>query len=181
MLATVSWTATDASAPTLRTRSRPYAMHDGQDLSSARSTAAAPNPSRSAWGCRRGPGSATRRDEAAMQGSKHYGATHLSPTFQRPLALDNPARLAVLGYYQDGNAESHVGLAEFAVNFLVPSPPFGAPFVGRWATFDDFLGSGAAPQIELSRAHCSPEPSTLMLLLLALAAGITVKRKRWLV
>ena len=107
----------------------------------------------------------------------------LGPTFQRPLALDNPATLAVLGYYQDGNAASDVGLGEFVVNFLVPSPAFGAPFVGRWTTFDDFLGSGTtAPQIGSFLVRTAvPEPSTLMLLLLALAAGITVQPKRWLV
>jgi hypothetical protein len=106
----------------------------------------------------------------------------LGPTFQRQLAPDHPATLAALGYYQDGTAGASVGLGEFAVNFLVPSPAFGDPFVGRWATFDDFLGSTTtAPQIGSFLVRTAvPEPSTLTLMLLALAAGITLKRKRWL-
>lgn len=102
----------------------------------------------------------------------------LGITFDRPLAADNAATLATLGFYADGTA-GRLGLAELVVNLWSPFPDVVAPFQGRWTTFDDFVPPDTvAPQIGSFLVRQSvPEPETWTLMLMALA-GLAVTRRR---
>ena len=102
---------------------------------------------------------------------------------QQIFGANEPTQISLDGYFDDGTANSTVGIAELLAHFQEATPGGNPAMSSRWVAYNDFwsngsLSAGAGFGSYLVRPSSSvPEPSSGMLSLIAFAAAFLASRR----